>query len=477
MQRLAQLPAIPTLIRRHANSNSRSACHAREAVAIFALCGLAVCASASPVRYEDDLDRYIDGTAGDSPYDRLKYTRLSRDPHDFISFGADFRERAESADVSLLGRRDTHANSYLLQRLLLHADVRFGALRAFVQLGSEAQLNRASAALPTDVDHLDIAQAFVDYALPLGTALTRTTLRAGRFEMSFDEGALIGLRDGPNVRQDWDGSWAFVQTPAVRVDAFFVRPVAVKSGVFDDAPVAGQRLWGIHAASAAAGTPAINAFCYGSEMPQVAIWPLTSAETTQTCGIRGRLRSGGADASLAAIGQTGSFDGRDVRAWAMHADAGFDAPRLAGAPHFAAKLDVLSGGDNTGGVVRTFNALYPNYAFSTEATLEAPANLIQPSLNADLHPAPGVAVQYKAEGLWRYSTRDAFYAAPLFPLVAPSAHAGRFSGIEQQLFASWSPNSFVTASLAYVHFAPSAFLRSGHAVAENFGMAEISVRL
>jgi hypothetical protein len=31
-----------------------------------------------------------------------------------------------------------------------------------------------------------------------------------------------------------------------------------------------------------------------------------------------------------------------------------------------------------------------------------------------------VSVQYTLEGLWRYTSRDAFYAAPLAPLVRPN---------------------------------------------------------
>jgi hypothetical protein len=39
---------------------------------------------------------------------------------------------------------------------------------------------------------------------------------------------------------------------------------------------------------------------------------------------------------------------------------------------------VQSGGNNLHRSVRNFNALYPNHEFSTEATIEAPANLDPP---------------------------------------------------------------------------------------------------
>ena len=38
--------------------------------------------------------------------------------------------------------------------------------------------------------------------------------------MAYDEGALIGLRDGPNVRQVWDGLQSCYVLPEARIDAF-----------------------------------------------------------------------------------------------------------------------------------------------------------------------------------------------------------------------------------------------------------------
>ena len=140
------------------------------------------------------------------------------------------------------------------------------------------------------------------------------------------------------------------------------------------------------------------------------------------------------------------------------------------------RADVLSGGDNTHGTMHTFNALYPNYAYSTEATIEAPANLIQAGATLALHPSPALAVTYTLEGLWRYSVADAFYAAPTFALVPPSPSSrGRFTGVEQQIEAVWHAGRFLDVTAAYVHFGPGGFLRAAHARPQEFGMTSLAV--
>ena len=384
------------------------------------------------------------------------------------------RERVEASSDGLLGFRNPAANAYDLSRLLLFADLRFDDFRAFVELGSHFEAGRAPAALPTDVDRADLQQAFADYATSAGPG--RLTLRGGRFEMSFDGGALIGLRDGPNVRQAWDGFWSFYTVGTTRLDAFVVRPVDVRPGAFDDGDVPGQTLWGVHVDAAPALTAPFKftAFYYGNIMPDIFLSPRPGREETHTAGLRVLAAQGSFDGSVGMIGQIGAFSGDDVRAWAAHGDVGWTLSALPGTPRLGLRADVLSGGDNTHGTVHTFNALYPNYAYSTEATIEAPANLVQVGGVLSFTPVSPLTLHYTLEGNWRYSTRDAFYAAPVFALIPPDGTSRRFSGVEQQLEGTWRINPFLDLTAAFVRFGPAAFLRSAHARAEDFGMTEIS---
>jgi hypothetical protein len=412
-------------------------------------------AQGSPFRYDDDVSAYGSPTARVNLYDDLKYISLGNDTGDYLSFGGDLRERVEVNSNALLG----YGNGF----------------QVFVQCGNGTEAGRAPGPLPTDIDRGDLAQGFIDYAFAAGPG--KLTVRAGRFEMAYDEGALIGLRDGPNVRQVWDGMQSFYVLQDGRIDAFVVKPVNVSPGYFDDRTLAGQTLRGVHvAASPALIAPVkITAFYYGDTMPHVDFYPQKGKEQTHTAGIRLLASKGTFDGSFGGIGQTGTLATQNVLAWAAHGDIGWTlkAPLT---PRLGLRTDILSGGDG-GGTVHTFNALFPNYAYSTEATIEAPANLVQAGATLGLHPLGAATVNYTLEGLWRYSLHDAFYAAPTFALVPPDGTSRRFTGIEQQVEATWRINKFLDLTAAYVHFEPSAFLRAAHARSQDYGMTEFSVHL
>jgi hypothetical protein len=435
----------------------------------------ALAQAGSPFRYDDDVSEYASPNARVNLYDDLKYVPLGDDTGEYLSFGGDLRERVEVNSNALLGYSNKGLNAYDLHRLLIFTDLHYNGFQVFVQLGNETEAGRAPGPLPTDIDHVDLAQGFLDDAFVVGPG--KLTVRGGRFEMAYDEGALIGLRDGPNVRQVWDGFQSFYVLPEARIDAFVVKPVNVSAGTFDDRTLAGQTLWGAHlSASPAFIDPVrITAFYYGSTMPEVRFYPRSGKEQTHTAGIRLLASKGGFDGSIGGIGQAGRLASQDVLAWAAHADIGWtlEAPWT---PRLGLRTDILSGGGGSG-TVHTFNALYPNYAYSTEATIEAPANLVQIGATLGLHPLDPVTVTYTLEDLWRYSVHDAFYAAPTFALTPPDGTSRRFTGIEQQIEATWRINTFLDLTAAYVHFEPGAFLRSAHARSQDFSMTEISVHL
>ena len=430
-------------------------------------------APSSPFRYDDD-PRVFAGAAPDDLYAKFKFLPLTDDS--YLSFGADLRERIESSNVGLLGFHNKASDTYDLHRLLVDADLQLGPdLRFFTQVGDHEETGREPVAAPTDVDRFDLQQAFVD--LSQSVAGGRATLRVGRAEMSYDDGAIIGLRDGPNVRQVWDGVRGTYLSGAWKWDVFAVKPVQVKAGSFNDGPLPGQSLEGVHlTASPSLIAPlTLDSFYYRNINPNVSLFPASGKEATNTFGARLRGASGQFDYSGGVIGQTGELGDRSVRAFSAHLNAGWS---LAGpwAPHLLVRADILSGG-NGKNTVETFNALYPNVAYSTEATIEAPANLVQTGFVARANPLQTLTVQYTLEGLWRYSAKDAFYAAPLFPLVRPDGTNDRFSGVEQQVSAVWHVNEIVALNAAYVHFNAGDFIRRGGGHDENFGMTSISFRL
>jgi hypothetical protein len=80
-------------------------------------------APVSPFRYDDDPTVYAEAPADDL-YARFNYVSIG--PEDYLSLGADLRERVEASDVGLLGLRNPGADAYDLHRLLVFADLQLG---------------------------------------------------------------------------------------------------------------------------------------------------------------------------------------------------------------------------------------------------------------------------------------------------------------------------------------------------------------
>jgi hypothetical protein len=455
----------------------------RIAVASLSLCCVAFVAHADGFaffRYDDDFTYLSDPSKRVSWYDEIKYIPLGDDPSHYLSIGGDLRERVESYSNGYFGLADAPHTTYLLSRALVDADLHLGDFRAFVQLGNEVEWNREPAALPTDDNHGDVQQAFVDYAPTIGPGTA--TLRLGRFELKFGEGLIISPRDGPNIRQAWDGGWFFYTVPGFRLDAVAVRPVDDKPGWFEDTANPTQQLWGAYVTAAPRSLKnyALDVYYFNNINHSVSLYAGPhgpGSEHTSTSGGRFYGHIGGFDSTTEVALQRGSFDTRDVRAFAIHNELGWTFEHVSWTPRLGFKGDVLSGSrDPFTGTVHTFNALYPNYSYGTEAVLEAPSNLMEAGLDAHVYPSHAVDLQYTGAGMWRYSTRDAFYAAPLFPLIAGNAEHQRYVGVEHQLAGNWRINAYFTVRATLVHYAAGPFVIDAKGRDTNFAMMYLASR-
>jgi Alginate export len=270
--------------------------------------------------------------------------------------------------------------------------------------------------------------------------------------------------------------------PGLRVDALAVRPVMDEAGWFEDTANPDQQLWGAYvtATPAALKDYAVDVYYFNNINHAVAFYASTrgpGSEHTSTSGGRFYGHIGGFDSTVETAVQIGTFNGRDVRAFAIHSEMGWAFKDAAGAPRLGVKADVLSGGGNpSGGTVHTFNALYPNYSYGTEAVLEAPSNLIDAGLDLHIYPNPALDFQYTGAGLWRYSAQDAFYAAPLIPLIPGNPGSQRHVGSEHQIAGNWRINPFVTMRATLVHYSVGQFVTDARGRDTNFAMLDVATR-
>src|ERR1700722_16349962 len=185
-------------------------------------------------RWQEDWSVLAAPALRTEPLDNLKYIPLSSgDPDSYASLGLDLRERVESTQITHFGIGNPQTNTYVIQRLDIHADIHPDIhWQIFVQLQDDRAFGK-DVITPVDKDPLDLEQAFVTYSNEVGGGTLK--VRVGRQQMGFDLQRFVGVRDGPNVRQSFDAVWADWETSSWRFITFWSHPVQnVPDGTFND---------------------------------------------------------------------------------------------------------------------------------------------------------------------------------------------------------------------------------------------------
>src|SRR5580704_11312558 len=161
-------------------------------------------------RWQEDWSVLADPRVPREPFDQLKYISFSAsDPLMYLSLGADFRSRFEWNDAPEFGTGPNRSEAYVITRTEVDADLHLGPhVQVFTQLQSDWATWK-KVLLPPDQDRLGLEQAFVLITEPVDEGTVR--LRLGRQQFAFDLQRFVSSRDGPNVRQSYDGAWAEYQ--------------------------------------------------------------------------------------------------------------------------------------------------------------------------------------------------------------------------------------------------------------------------
>ena len=146
--------------------------------------------SFQPFRYDEDWSTLADKSTHADWLDPLKYISLGR-PGWYAATGGEIRERFELLDQPSFGVGPEDDNGYFLQRYLLSSDFHLGSnVRAFTEFQSGLENGRNGGPRPTDLNRLDLHQAFLDWKI-FSSDKNALTLRVGRQELGFGSGRLI----------------------------------------------------------------------------------------------------------------------------------------------------------------------------------------------------------------------------------------------------------------------------------------------
>jgi hypothetical protein len=203
-------------------------------------------------RYDEDYSYLANPANRTEPLDVIKYIPLFNfGPSYFVTLGGGIREQYEFIQNDNFGLGSVNNHGYWLQRLMPYSDWHFGPFfRVFVQLKSSEEEGREPGPRPTDRKRLDLDQGFVDLSYPrtvLPADQAYVTLRLGRQEIDFGDERLLAVREGPNVRQSFDGARLILNSSRGRVDVFGLRLDKDETGYFDNSPRwSHETVWGLY---------------------------------------------------------------------------------------------------------------------------------------------------------------------------------------------------------------------------------------
>ena len=414
------------------------------------------------LRYEEDYSYLLNRSCRTDSWDIIKYISLSERGDWFFSLGGEVRERYEYFDNYKWGQGPQSKNGYILQRYMLHADFHLGQhFRIFGQLKSGLEDGRDGGPRPTDRDKFDAHQAFMDVSTGIGDS-RYITLRAGRQEMDYGSSRLISVREGPNVRQSFDGLKLILNTSVWRVDGFVVRPVETNEGVFDDKSDPGRFFWGIYGVAPLPIVPGgkIDLYFLKFDRKEAEFSQGTADEQRSSLGMRVWNQEQPLDYNFEFVFQWGSFGRGDIRAWMVASDTGYTFRHLPFRPRIGLKADIASGdSDPNDRDLQTFNAMFFKGEYFNRTQMLGPANVedLHPSLKLYFNEQLSLNVDW--DFFWRQSLYDGIYgvAGNLVNsgLTSRASYIG--SALSTEAVCRIDRHFMITG--AYTHFFAGPFLR------------------
>jgi len=420
-------------------------------------------------RWQEDWSVLADPELRTEPLDSLKYIPLSNgDPSSYASLGLDLRERIESTQIDPFGIGSHRTNTYLIQRLDMHADIRPDAhWQIFVQLQDDRAYGK-DLITPVDKDPLDLEQAFVTYRNDVGGGELK--VRVGRQQMGFDLQRFVGVRDGPNVRQSFDAVWLDWESAPWRLITFWSHPVQnLPDEPFDDYSNPRLQYGGFRVERDDIGPGKLSAYYSRYNVERAHYLDGAGNERRDNLDVRYQIVRGALDWDLEGMRQTGRVGNQPIRAWAVGSRGGYafvDAPWR---PRVGLQLDLASGFRGAeDGIVGTFNPLFPNAYYFTLASTPTYANLIHARPSVELRPVHNLKV-IAALGLqWRETTADAVYVIPNRPLAGTAGQRGRWTGVYEQLRVEWAMSYHWSAALEGVQYQVGDVIRRAGGIDANY---------
>ncbi|WP_445193730.1 alginate export family protein [Sphingomonas sp. Tas61C01] len=418
-------------------------------------------------RWAEDWSRLRNRPA-DAPrelFDPLKFIPIAGDGAVYATLSGENRVRLNY--VTDPGLRRGRDQDQFLVRTVIGADVHLGRnLRVYGELNS-AQVFGANplAITPNQRNALFVQQLFAEASGTIGGTLLGA--RVGRQEFMDGPPILINIRPAPDIYSVLDGVRLSINGTKARATLFSFNTVRLGRHAFDDPTNPDE---GIDGATTSFVVPAFagaklffDPFVFRYHKAAQRWGTTVGREHRSFYGARlwGTIGDGTID--ITALGQGGSFAGRDIDAQAVFTNLGYLLDKGALHPRVGLHVDVTSGGGAYGtGPLRNFNYFYAPAPYFSWGVFFGPTNLKTVGPNFRITPAKGLTLTTEIEWLRRSNEFDAVYNNQGNPYAGTQRVRGKDIGELLRVDLKWEIGKHLTGAIWAEHLrAGSVLTRAG----------------
>jgi hypothetical protein len=360
-------------------------------------------------------------------YRNIKEIPVSRKKNSSkLSFGGEVREQLRSFNPINWGdvpEGQNENDTYLNQRYMLHADLRLNStFRIFTQLNSNLTLGK-DVVTGIDRDELGIMQGFLE----INFKPAHMSFRAGRQELSYGAERMISTRDGPNVRQHFDGLRSTIHIKNTTGDFIVFHPVTNNIGVFDNTTNRDNLIYGTYWTTVLKNYNILDLYYLRNDLKEMRVYTDTVNESRNSFGARLSKSSGSFFYDLETTWQIGTYDKYNLSAFHITTILGYrwNGPM---SPRIQIRGAIYSGNkDSTGQEFNYFRPVSAKPPVTVMAPI-GPANIILFAPEGEIRVMKKVGLVFRYFAVWRYSKNDGLYNSRMDRMVREADKPGDIKG-------------------------------------------------
>jgi hypothetical protein len=387
-------------------------------------------------------------------FDSLKRIPINENGDWYLSIGGQGRWRFENYQNHNFGVKPNNDDSYFLQRYFLHADLHLGNhFRVFTEAkaGLVNSYDLAGGPKPLSMfDEFSFHNIFADYKDGFDSNL-EFRLRAGRWEMNYGKGRMIGCRNWSQLRRSFDGAKVKLATEAWWVEGFFAQWVQLARYEIFNSTEKDINVWGVYGhLSQKAGLP------FNWEPYILAKDNTTGSKDEHRITIGSRFFGKIKDTNLSFDIEGGyqfDYDGTDVSAAFIALEGTYSFSKMRMKPYVTLGFDWASGDDNlSDGKIKTFEGVSPygHYYFGYADEIGR-QNIMSPWIRLGMKPKKKLTTMIEGHWFWADESADAIHSPCNCTKVVRKGLAGADSyiGFEVDLIAKYKFSHHLSGLMGY----------------------------